>query len=388
MISPTEIRKKAEKKYLTFLQSVVEGKTFDPIVIVGNKKPDDDMVMFEKELTELMEHSKERKGYGYTIEYQTVKTKKHGLQDIPTSICFLTEYDYLKFIGKEQTTAHFRVDIGKGLFELPELKDWISKYLPELKDWISKYPNKVLDNHNVWDDILVVCKYFKTTPKPQLYIRELPIQVHTKFIERNKGIIKELLDIIIAEQVNVEETRFEPHFNLKYDEPMVRFRVLDENISEKCFSGINDISLPISQFKSIDISVHTVYIVENKMNMLTFPLKRDSIVLWGHGFGVDILKNVEWLRSKKIFYWGDLDTHGFLILSELRKHFQQVESFLMDRETFDAFFENDKGVETNVVGDLYLTSKEKEMFEYLKACNLRLEQEKIPFKYAKDKIPN
>ena len=69
MISPTEIRKKAEKKYLTFLQSVVEGKTFDPIVIVGNKKPDDDMVMFEKELAELMEHSKERKGYGYTIEY-------------------------------------------------------------------------------------------------------------------------------------------------------------------------------------------------------------------------------------------------------------------------------------------------------------------------------
>ena len=377
MITPTEIRKKAEKKYLAFLQSVVEGKTFDPVVIVGNKKPNDDMAMFEKELTELMEYSKERKGYGYTIEYQTVKTRKHGLQDIPTSISFFTEYDYLKFIGKEQITAHFRADIGKGLSELPELKDWISKY-----------PNKVLDNHNVWDDILVVCKYFKTTPKPQLYIRELPIQVHTKFIERNKGIIKELLDIIISEQVNTEATRFEPHFNLKYDEPIVRFRVLDKTISEKFFSGTNDISLPISQFKSIGISVHTVYIVENKMNMLTFPLKSDSIVLWGHGFGVDILKNVEWLRSKRIFYWGDLDAHGFLILSELRKHFPQVESFLMDRETFDAFFENDKGVKTNVVGDLYLTSKEKEMFEYLKAFNFRLEQEKIPFEYAKVKIPD
>ena len=377
MITPTEIRKKAEKKYLAFLQSVVEGKTFAPVVIVGNKKPNDDMAMFEKELTELMEYSKERKCYGYTIEYQTVKTKKHGLQDIPTSISFFTEYDYLKFIGKEQITAHFRADIGKGLSELPELKDWISKY-----------PNKVLDNHNVWDDILVVCKYFKTTPKPQLYIRELPIQVHTKFIERNKGIIKELLDIIISEQVNTEATRFEPHFNLKYDEPIVRFRVLDKTISEKFFSGTNDISLPISQFKSIGISVHTVYIVENKMNMLTFPLKSDSIVLWGHGFGVDILKYVEWLRSKRIFYWGDLDAHGFLILSELRKHFPQVESFLMDRETFDAFFENDKGVETNVVGDLYLTSKERELFEYLKAFNFRLEQEKIPFEYAKVKIPD
>ena len=377
MITPIEIRKKAEKKYLAFLQSIVEGKTFDPIVIVGNKKPNNDMAMFEKELTELMDHSKEKKGYGYTIEYQTVKTKKHGFQDIPTSIRFLTEHDYLKFIGKELPTAQFRTDLEKGLSELPELMDWIIKY-----------PNKVLDNHNIWDDLLMVCKYFKRTPKPQLYIRELPIQVHTKFIERNKGVVKELLDIIIAEQVNAEETRFEPHFNLKYDEPIVRFRVLDKNLSEKCFSGANDISLPITQFKSLNIPVQTIYIVENKMNMLTFPIRLNSIVLWGHGFGVDILKSVEWLRTRRIFYWGDLDAHGFLILSELRKHFQQVESFLMDRKTFEAFFEGDKGTETNVVGDLYLTLKEKEMFEYLKDCNFRLEQEKIPFEYAIDKIPD
>lgn len=376
MISPTEIRKKAEKKYLAFLQSVVEGKTFGPIVIVGNKKPNDDMVMFEKELTELMEHSKERKGYGYTIEYQVVKTKKHGLQDIPTSICFLTEHDYLKYIDKELPTAHFRTDIEKVLSELPELKEWISKY-----------PNKVLDNHNIWNDLLVVCKYFKRTPKPQLYVRELPIQVHTKFIERNKGVIKELLDIILAEQVNAEETRFEPHFNLKYDEPIVRFRVLDKTISEKCFSGTNDISLPITQFKSLNIPVRTIYIVENKMNMLTFPSKQDSIVLWGHGFGVDVLKDVEWLKSKRILYWGDLDAHGFLILSEIRKHFKQIESFLMDRETFDAFFEDDKGIETNVENDLCLTQEEKEMFQYLKENSYRLEQEKIPYKYATTKIP-
>ena len=60
----------------------------------------------------------------------------------------------------------------------------------------------------------------------------------------------------------------------------------------------------------------------------------------------------------------------------------------MDRETFDAFFEGDKGVKTTVAGNLYLTSKEKEMFEYLKDCDFRLEQEKIPFEYAKVKIPD
>ena len=68
MITPTEMRKKAENKYLAYLRSVVEGLSFEPIVIVGNKKPDDDTARFERDLTELIAYSKEKKGYGYSIE--------------------------------------------------------------------------------------------------------------------------------------------------------------------------------------------------------------------------------------------------------------------------------------------------------------------------------
>ena len=376
MITPTEIRKKAENKYLTFLRSVTERRAFEPIVIVGNKKPNDDTVQFEKELTELIAHSKEKKGYGYSIEYQKVKTRKHGEQDIPVSISFLTEQDFLKYIGKEQDTAGFRKDVER-----------ILSAFPELVEWVCRFPNKVLDNHRVWDDVLKVCIYFKGNPKPQLYIRELPIQVDTKFIERNKGIIKELLDIIIAKSVNPDETRFETRFNLRHDEPVVRFRVLDKTLSQTLFSGIDDMSIPISKFRETEIPVETVYIVENKMNMLTFPPIHKSIVVWGHGFGVDLLKDVMWLRSKKILYWGDLDVHGFQILSELRSHFSQVESFLMDRETFNRFYEDGIGAETNVEKVLLLTPEEKEMFDFLRGGNYRLEQEKIPFEYASSKIP-
>ena len=376
MITPTEIRKKAENKYLTFLRSVTERQAFEPIVIVGNKKPNDDTAQFEKELTELIAHSKEKKGYGYSIEYQKVKTRKHGEQDIPVSISFLTEQDFLKYIGKEQDTAGFRKDVER-----------ILSAFPELVEWVCRFPNKVLDNHRVWDDVLKVCIYFKGNPKPQLYIRELPIQVDTKFIERNKGIIKELLDIIIAKSVNPDETRFETRFNLRHDEPVVRFRVLDKTLSQALFSGIDDMSIPISKFRETEIPVETVYIVENKMNMLTFPPIHKSIVVWGHGFGVDLLKDVMWLRSKKILYWGDLDVHGFQILSELRSHFSQVESFLMDRETFNRFYEDGIGAETNVEKMLLLTPEEKEMFDFLRGGNYRLEQEKIPFEYASSKIP-
>lgn len=376
MITPAEIKKKAENKYVAYLQSIVSGEEFSPIVIVGNKKPNVNTVLFEKELTDLMAYSKEKKGYGYSLIYQKVRTRTHGEQDIPVSISFETEQDYLRFIGKGQTTAYFRKDL-----------EMILSIFPELKEWISKYPSKMIDNHEVWDDLLKVCGYFKNTPEPHLYIRELPIKVHTKFIEQNKAVIRELLDIIIAEHINVEEKTFERRFNLKYDEPLVRFRILDNSICQQCFDGVKDLSIPINQFQLLNLPIRTVYIVENKMNMLTFPCIENSIVVWGHGFGVDVMKDVEWMKTKKIYYWGDLDAHGFQILSEIRTHFNQVESFLMDRATFDKYFEGDKGSETNVEKEPCLTLEENELFNYLKEKNYRLEQEKIPFEYVSYKIP-
>ncbi len=374
MITPTEIKKKAENRYSAYLQSIVEGTPFFPLVIAGNKRPDDDTVRFESELTDLMSHSKDQKGYGYTIEFQTVKTKQHGMQGIPTSIGFQTESDYLKYIAKEKEASKFKEDLAK-----------ILATFPELKEWISKYPTKLIDND--WDSLLKVCSYFKTTPQPNLYIRELPIQVHTKFIESNKGIIKELLDILIADYADQEDKHFESRFHLKYDEPIMRFRILDQSISHQLFSDITDISVPISQFKKSVLPVQSVYVVENKTNMLSFPTFEKSIVICGMGFRVDILKEVEWLHEKDIFYWGDLDAQGFQILSAIRTHFPKVKSFLMDRETFDKFFEGDKGKETNVEKELCLTHEENEMFQYLKESNQRLEQEKIPYEYALERIP-
>ena len=374
MITPIEIKKKAESKYCAYLQSIVEGESFHPIVIAGNKKPDESTVKFEKELTDLINQSKEKKGYGYTIEFQTVKTKQHGLQDIPVSISFQSEYDYLKFINKEKETEKFRDNI-----------DQIVPSFPELKDWVYRFPFKVIDNN--WDCLLKVCEYFKKNPSPNLYIRELPIQIHTKYIENNKGIIKELLDIIIAEHMNADEKQFEARFNLKYDEPIVRFRLLDSSVSQKYLLGIDDLSIPISQFRCLSLPIQTVYIVENKISMLTFPLENDSIVVWGHGFGVDVMQDVEWFKTKKIYYWGDLDAQGFQILSEIRTHFSQVKSFLMDQDTFDKYYEGDKGKETNVEKELCLAQEEMEMFRYLKESNSRLEQEKIPFEYIVTKIP-
>lgn len=375
MITPKEIKDKTERKYISFLQSLVEQRPFEKLVIRGNKTyTKSSLSEFEREIQLIHSYSKEKKGFGYSLDFQKVKTKYLGIQDLPISIYFDNEKEFLKFLGKENEVNSFKSNVKIILREFPQLKDWIIKT-----------PKKVIDNANEWQSILQVCKYFKQNPKPNLYIRELPVKVHTKFVERNKSIIRELLDVLISDHVKTEEKEFENRFNLKYAEPQIRFKVLDKKISDRFFSGIDDIAIPVSQFEKLNLPIKKVLVVENKTTLyttLTLPKMNDTIAIFGGGFSVFNLKNVRWLDNLKLLYWGDIDVQGFEILSQFRTYFPQTKSVLMDKEAFENFFENDTGTTTNISTKLNLTDKEQELFEILKTNNWRLEQEKIPLEYV------
>lgn len=381
MITPQEIKIKAERKYVSFLQSLIEQKTFEKLVIRGDKKyTKSSLTEFEKEIQSITSQSKAKKGFGYTLEFQQVKTKYLGVQDLPISIYFDSKNDFLKFLGKEEEVELF-----------VESTREIRETFPQLEEWIIKNPTKVIQNQTEWKSILKVCQYFKQNPKPNLYIRELPIRVHTKFLERNQSIIKELLDILISEHINTDEKLFERRFNLKYAEPQIRFKVLDKEISQKFFSGINDLAIPVSQFEILNLPVEKVIVLENKTSFytaLTLPKINKSIALFGSGFSVYNLKNVHWFKNKELLYWGDIDAQGFEILSQFRGYFPHTKSVLMGKQTFDKFFENDKGTPTNISTKLNLTYKEQELYDTLKKNNWRLEQEKIPFEYVNNYFDN
>ena len=376
MITPDEIKNKANSKYTGFLRELVEGIPFSKLVIAGDKSysrsswPD-----FQKEIQSIISHSKEKKGFGYTLEFQQVKTKHLELQDLPRRIYFETERDYLRFLGKEKEVELFRADVNT-----------ITASIPGLRGWIAKSPGKVVDNHGKWDSLLKVCHYFRQNPKPDLYIRELPITVHTKFIEQHQGILRELLDMIIPGYVNSGEKQFEKRFNLKYQEPQVRFKVLDKSLGEQFFSGIADLAIPVSLFESLKLPLKRVLIAENKTTLyitLTLPQMRDAIAVFGQGNAVMNLRNTSWLTEMEILYWGDLDVHGFEILSSLRDYFPHTRSILMDKSTFDRFFENDQGAVSGSQQQLNLTDDERALYELLKTNNWRLEQEKIPQDYVR-----
>lgn len=376
MISPDDIRLKALRRYTEYLQSLMRGEPFEPIEIKGvNAYTKTSLAEFQREMRLLMGASKEQCGYGYTIRYQRVKTRYLGEQELPVGIYFASAADYERFLGKETEVAVWR--------------DWserLSAEFAELRDWVLANPMKVVQYAAEWESILAVCRYFRANPRPGLYVRQLPVPVPTKFVERHQAILRELLDMMLGEQVDRAEKQFERRYGLRYSESLVRFRLLDAGLRRRYFSGVEDMAVPVTTFERLALPVERVLVVENKTSLytaLSLPDMPGTMVIFGGGYGVQSLRGAEWLDSvSDLWYWGDLDAHGFEILSQCRQYFPRVESVLMDAETFRTYFEGDAGVVVAEKSGLLLTEAERALYELLVRNNWRLEQEKIPQDYV------
>lgn len=267
----------------------------------------------------------------------------------------------------------------------------LTETFSSLEEWSLNNCLWLCDPEINWPDIIKVGQYFKQNPMPNLYIRELPINVHTKFIERNQSLIRELLSALISEKIDKTERQFEKRFNLKYAEQQIRFKILDKKLSQEFFSGIDDMAIPVSQFEALNLPIKKVLVVENKTTLyttLTLPKMHDTIAIFGSGYMVYNLKNVSWFADLELLYWGDIDVQGFEILSQFRNYFLQAKSVLMDKQIFDKFFEGDKGTPTIISTKLNLTNEEQQLYNILKTNNWRLEQEKIPFYYVNKYFEN
>lgn len=373
MITSQQIKSKALSKYYSYLSSIVSKEDIFPLEIPSNKLPGKDLEVYRKEIEDLIAHSNRQKKYGYTLQVNKTRTKYLGTQSLPKRIYFESEVDFVGYLNKLREVDDFKQVVNQTLVEFPILKDWLQKST-----------RKVVPKLSVWSSILKVCVYFENNRLPNLYIRELPISVHTKFIENHKPILKELLDIILINSLNSDSTIFEKRFHLKYAQPLVRFKILDSQIAKDYFSGNTDISLPVNEFKTLSLPLEKVIIVENKTTLyttLTLPQQEKTIAIFGKGFQVKSLENIEWLNYVSILYWGDIDAHGFQILSQLRSYHKQTKSILMDKETFVKFYDNGIGSSSKAILK-HLTTQEEILFNELKENNSRLEQEKISHKWV------
>jgi hypothetical protein len=114
-------------------------------------------------------------------------------------------------------------------------------------------------------------------------------------------------------------------------------------------------------------------------------------VIFGAGYGWDALAKAAWLAQCRMHYWGDIDTHGFAILDQLRSHYAHVASFLMDRATLMAHQDLWGEEPDQVVHDLpRLTTDEKALYDDLRdnriRQHVRLEQERVGFGWVQSAL--
>ncbi len=210
----------------------------------------------------------------------------------------------------------------------------------------------------------------------------------TKFVETHEGILRLLLEFLLPNHdVDADASGFAERFGLRFDEPLVRMRVLDPDYSPTAGWPAHDVSMPVSAAAELDLSGCTVVITENKMTFLTLPRLQDGLGLWGGGFKVDVLRGLTWLRACDVVYWGDLDAHGFMILSRLRSFLPDARSVMMDVETYETFCSYTvAGTPVDEIVLPNLTPQEQAVYRSLSRGNLRLEQERIPQSHVSERL--
>ncbi len=323
----------------------------------------------------------------YRIVWRRVNHPVLGANEIPSEIWIDTLEDGLEMIGKGRAAGQF-----SALVELTR------KERPEVIPWLAKRPLRALELAEDWPRLLAVATWLLSHPRPGIYLRQIDLPgVHTKLIEGHRGVLAELLDLVLPGEAVDSAHRGVSGFCRRYgflDRPLrVRFRILDPNIALLPAEADQDITLTQDAFSSLALPVTKVFITENEINFLAFPNVDEGMVIFGGGYGFDNLADASWLQHKELYYWGDIDTHGFCILNQLRGFFPRVTSFLMDRQTLldhRSLWGVEDRPERGTLGRL--DPAESSLYDELRRNTLgdrvRLEQERIGFDFLREVLKN
>jgi hypothetical protein len=332
-------------------------------------------------IRELSESAKTEGRPGYRLEFQAINHRQLGRNHVPVAAWLDSETDALALIGKRREAARCH-----------ELAGTIAQVFPPLRDWLARRPLRVLEQADDWPGLLGVLQWMVDHPRPVVYLRQVDVPgVHSKFIERNRALLSELLDLVlpasaIETSVAGGAAGFERRYGFRAKPALIRFRLLDAPLQAP-LQGLTDLSVPRDEFAQLSLQARRVFITENEINFLAFPRLPGSLVIFGAGYGFEALAEARWLQARDIFYWGDIDTHGFAILDQLRDLFPQVRSLLMDRVTLMAHQPLWGREATPTQRELSrLHADEASLYDDLRqdriAPALRLEQERISYAWV------
>jgi hypothetical protein len=315
------------------------------------------------------------------IEMREVRHRVLGANALPAEAWVDSVDDAVALIGKQKEAAAFR-----------RVVEVVSSRQPLLLPWLEKKPLRALELADDGSRLLDVVGWLQAHPRPGIYLRQMDVPgVHSKFVEDHRAVLSEWLDLALPAAAVDEACSGAKQFARRYgfrDKPeRIRFRMLDPAHNLLPGEHPQDFTLDSDSFVRLETSVSLVFITENEINFLAFPAMRDSMVLFGAGYGFEALGRAEWLTGCAVWYWGDIDTHGFSILDQLRGHFPHVRSLLMDRATLlahrDLWGREDKPRQRDLA---HLLPEEQAVYDDLRdnrlGDGLRLEQERIGFDWV------
>ncbi len=315
---------------------------------------------------------------GYRLVWREFRHRVLGNNTVPDEVWLDSLEDALVVLGKQRDAKRF--------VDLVQLT-WAQQ--PALLPWLAKRPLHALAMLDAWARLLQVVAWVQAHPRPGIYLRQVDLAgVDSKFIEAHRGVLMELLDLVLPPAAIDHTTGGVSQFCRRYgfkDKPLrIRFRLLDATTPRLPPASDADISLTQADFERLDLPVRHVFITENEVNFLVFPPLASSMVIFGAGYGFEALTGAQWLHQCSLHYWGDIDTHGFAILDQLRAHFPHAHSLLMDKDTLTAHATHWGHEPQPTLRELpRLTTDEAALFDDLRSNRLgqavRLEQERVGF---------
>lgn len=294
-----------------------------------------------------------------------------GRQRLPERLVLRGPEEVAAWIGQEErwrrAVLRFRDLVGR--------RPALASALPRHFDVLADYEDA--DFHRLRD----MLAWLDAHPHSQLYARQLPIAgVDSKWLEGRRRLLADLVAALRGEAGG--EQGFFERLGLKAPPRLIRLRVLDSGLRGR-IGGLGDVTAPWNEVAALDLPVSRAFIIENLQTGLSFPDLPGAVVFMGLGYHVEILGRLPWLDRAQAFYWGDLDTHGFAILSRARGCLPGLRSILMDEETLLAHrdlwgTEAEPHPAERLAG---LTEAEQSVYRGLKeqrwGWNVRLEQERI-----------
>ena len=319
------------------------------------------------------------------IVMREVRHRVIGANALPHAAWVESADEAAALIGKRRELKRFRA-----------LVDMVGQRQPALVPWLAKRPIRALELGSQWNGLLNVVQWLQNRPRPNIYVRQMDVAgVDTKFVESHRTTLAELLDITLPpEAIDDAKTgaaKFASRYGFRSKPQHVRIRILDPECALLPWREEEDgqeVVLSAASFANLETIARRIIVTENEINFLALPLMEGSLAVFGAGYGLEALGRAGWLERCRVHYWGDIDTHGFAILDELRGHLEKTESFLMDRQTFQTFkplrVPERKPASRTLTR---LTSEEQQLYEDL--CggkydpDSRLEQERISFGWVK-----